>query len=171
MLAENTVVELFNYNIVFAKAIVKVLDLCYDFDIDPGNKEFALDLQRLCQYSCISTIMQIATDCKHYAIFVETGDISKSLVMTPSLKHIIATYKKVAAVLRHRFIKCIGCAIPRQPLHMSELIGNIRDVVLIASSQSPNNLNKLKKFIEKNRLIDIQQKIDQSVSVAKILLF
>ncbi len=153
-----------------AQAIVDVSDLCYQYHIDVNDKQFDADVNRLCQYAMLTRVIQWISNREHYVMFVETGPVSRSL-KGPFLRFMMISYRSISKAIGHRFIECVQCIVPKQPTMISQLIGDLKDIVLLTTYNTNTNLSKIKKFITNNRLTDIESQIGKSVTLTKILLF
>lgn len=171
LIGQHTVLEFVNKSIMIAKIAIDVADICFEYNIDFNDKLLKLDVERLSQYCTLHRTMLMIEQSSNFTMFVDTGPLSKHLDALPAAKYVNASYKKVARLMPHRFVTCVGCRIPKTPTVLEDLHGAIKDRVLIASSRSPTSLNQIKKFVTTNRLTNIQQKFEKSFSVAKTVLF
>lgn len=172
LISEQTVVSFIHKNIILARSLINALDLCFDFNIDVEDKQYEEDIDRICKYVVIKQVFEALSSTSNCVFFVDTGrQFPSKAVNHTVVSNLVATYRSMTRMLRHRFLSCAGCKIPSQPIAVMDLIGEIKDCVLLTSSKPTNNLSKIKKFVMQNRLLDIEQRIESSLSLSKILLF
>lgn len=174
LLNENTLITFHNKSVVIAKALVMVKDLCFQYNINASDKEFASDIQKLCQHAIVTQIISTVTQSSSYVMFVSTGSLSKSLLKPQdkmAITYIVATYNQMSRLIRHRFIVCGNCIIPKITQTVESLEGELKDVVLIAATKANSNYSRIKKFVTRNRLTELQLKFENNFPVAKLLFF
>lgn len=146
-----------------------VLDICFSYNLNVDDKQLIDDLTRLCHYAILSNAISLITkDEKCVVVFVDTGLKTGNSRIE---KLIRKSYACVSKMLKHRFIRCSGCTLPKTPVFFNDVNGELKETLLIATQTARSDIRHVKQFVSKNRLNEIQNRFDQSVSLMKVLLF
>ena len=151
-------------------AASRVADICFDYNLEPTDKAFRSDVNRLQQYCTLTTIAELFAAVGQYVMISAPIRPLKSMQCNMPIQSLIRTMEFLRKALPHRFV---DCAIGKQTCYndIDHLPGEIKDCVLVAICNPPKNLSKIKNFVQRNALTEISQRFDQDFSLAKTLNF